>query len=118
MVTAPLPGRTSSVAPAHTNTPSFVTPPWVRPRLAPGAPVAPARVLSGQPRDQSNHVAGTRRAPASRLDLCPFAGHQPAVPPQDRVRGHQEARPAHARKRGAEYRQKRTVGGSELGSLD
>jgi hypothetical protein len=95
---------------ADTDIPSFFNSPWMR-------PVTPARVLSGQPQDQRNHVVGERRAPAARLRLRPLAGHQPAVAPQDRVRSDKEARPAPAGKRAAQHRQQCTVGGAELGSL-
>src|SRR4029453_11428972 len=42
---------------------------------------------------------------------------QPTVPAQDRVRVDEETRPAPARKRAAQCREDRTVGGSQLGSL-
>jgi hypothetical protein len=86
-------------------------------QLALDAPVAPARVLLGQPQDQPDHLVGERRAPASRRGVCPLARHQPTVPAQDRVRGDKEVRPAPARQRAAQCREDRTVGGSELGSL-
>ncbi len=63
-------------------------------------------------------MVGEWWAPVARLDLRPFAGHQPAVPPQDRVRSEEEARPAPTRQRTAQHRQQSTVGRSELGSLD
>src|SRR6266700_6237757 len=84
----------------------------------PGCAGSPTWILSGQPQDQHNHIAGERRAPASRLGLRPLAGDQPAVPAQDRIRGDKEARPARARERAAQHRQERTVGGLELRSLD
>src|SRR6266545_5806089 len=63
-------------------------------------------------------MVGEWRSPATSLGLRPLAGHQPTVPPQDRVRSDKEARPAPARKRAAQHREERTVGGAELGSLD
>jgi hypothetical protein len=55
---------------------------------------------------------------ASSAGLGPLAGDQPPVPPQERIRRHQEGRPAPAGKRSAQHCQQRTVGGSELGPLD
>jgi len=86
--------------------------------LALDAPIAPARVLTGQLQDQRNHIASEPRAPTSTVGLRPFAGHQPPVPPQDRVRGHEKDRPAPARERATQQRQQRTIGGLELGALD
>jgi hypothetical protein len=40
------------------------------------------------------------------------------VPPQDRVRGDEEGRPATAGKGSAQHREECTIGGSELGPLD
>jgi hypothetical protein len=54
---------------------------------------------------------------APTVGLCPLAGHQAPVPPQDRARRHEEDRPACAGKCPAQQRQQCTVGGSELGSL-
>src|SRR6266536_2802283 len=86
--------------------------------LALDALVAPARVLSGQPQDQRHHMVGEWRTTAPMVGLGPFAGDQPAVPPQDRVRRHQEDRPALAGKRSAQRREECTIGGLELGPLD
>jgi len=61
------------------------------------APVAPARVLPGQPQDQRNRVVIERWTTASTVGLGPLAPDQPPVPPQDRARRHQEDRPAPAR---------------------
>jgi hypothetical protein len=80
--------------------------------------VAPAGVLLSQSQDQCNQVLGQRWTTASTVGLGPVAGDQPAVPPQDRVRGHQKARPALTRKRSAQRREQRTIGGREPGSLD
>jgi hypothetical protein len=57
------------------------------------APVAPARVLTGQPKDQRYQVLGQRWTAASRGGLGPLAGDQAPVPPQDRAWRHQEDRP-------------------------
>ncbi|HZD02606.1 MAG TPA: hypothetical protein VFA46_21185, partial [Actinomycetes bacterium] len=105
---SPLPSSTVRTVVADTDIPSFFSSPWAG---------SPTRVLPGQPQDQRNHGVGERRTSASRSGLGPFAGHQPAVPPQDRVRGDKEARPAPARKRSAQHRQQRTIGRSELGPL-
>ena len=75
-------------------------------------------MLPGQPQDQRNQLVGERWTPAARLGLGPFAGHQPAVPPQDRVRRDKKARPAPTRKRAAQQRQQCTVGRLELGPRD
>jgi hypothetical protein len=100
---------------AATRIPSFFDTELLQ--LALDAPVAPARVLLGQPQDQRDHVVGERRAPASRRAMRPLARHQPTVPAQDRVRGDEEARPAPARQRAAQCREDRAVDGAELGSL-
>jgi len=63
-------------------------------------------------------MVGERRTTDSTVRLGPFAGDQPLVPPQDRVRRHQEDRPASARKRAAQRREERSIGGMELGSFD
>jgi hypothetical protein len=62
-------------------------------------------------------MVGEWRTTASTVGLGPFAGDQPAVPSQERVRRHQEDRPASAGKRSAQ-RQECTIGGLELGPLD
>jgi hypothetical protein len=62
-------------------------------------------------------MLGQRWTTASTVRLGPLAGDQLAVPPQNRARRHQEDRPAPTRKRSAQHRQQRTVGGAELGSL-
>jgi hypothetical protein len=80
--------------------------------------VAPARVLPGQPQDQRNQLVIERRTTASTIGLGPFARDQPPVPSQDRVRRHQEDRPASARKRAAQHREQRSIGRMELGPLD
>jgi hypothetical protein len=68
--------------------------------------------------DQRHQVVIERRTTGSMAGPGPFTGDQPPVPPHNRVRRHQEDRPAPARKRSAQYRQQRTIGGSELGPLD
>jgi hypothetical protein len=80
--------------------------------------VAPAGVVLGQPKDQRNQVVGEGRTTASTVRLGPLARHQPAVPSQDRGRRHQEGRPASTRKRAAQRREQRAIGGLELGSRD
>jgi hypothetical protein len=81
-------------------------------------PVAPARVLPSQPQDHRRPVLGERWTATSTPRLRPLAGHQAPMPPQDRTRRHQEARPELTGKRSAQDRENRTIGGSELGSLD
>jgi hypothetical protein len=54
----------------------------------------------------------------SRVGLRPLAGDQAPVPPQDRAWRHEEDRPLRAGKRLGQRCENRTVGGSELGSLD
>jgi len=78
--------------------------------LALDAPVTPARILPRQPQDQRYQMVGQRWTAASTGGPRPLAGHQPPVPPQDRVRGHQEDRPALARERAAQQREQRPIG--------
>ncbi len=81
------------------------------------ASVTPAGGSPGQPHDHRDDVLGERWTAASTVGLRPLAGHQAPVPPQDRARRHQEARPACAGKRLAQRREDRTIGGLELGVL-
>ena len=106
---SPLRSSTARMVVADTDTPGFFSSPWMQ--RSPNAGSLGPAAGSTQPHG--------RRAPGapSRVDLRPLAGHQPAVPPQDRARSDKETRPAPARKSAAPCREDRTTSGLKLGPL-
>jgi hypothetical protein len=83
--------------------------------LALDALVAPARVLCGETDDQLLDLVVKRSSPLSMMRVGPSPGDEAAVPAQQCLRLHQEARPAPSRQCPADRREQRTVGGSSLG---
>jgi hypothetical protein len=80
--------------------------------------VAPARVLLGETDDQLLDVMVERRSPLSMTRVRPGARDEAAVPAQQRLGLHEEARPAGPRQRPANRREQGTVGGLEPGTCD
>jgi hypothetical protein len=82
-------------------------------QLTGGPPVSPSRVLASEPRDQLANLTGDPRAPGTPSRIGPAASHEPAVPRQQRSRGHEEQTPAPTREQPARRRQERAVRGPQ-----
>jgi hypothetical protein len=72
-------------------------------------PVPPELILPRETKDQSSHRRLERRPSRPHVRIGPATGNQLAMPTQQRVRPHQEARPSRARQRAAQRRQERPI---------
>ena len=95
------------MAVADTSWPSFA-------QLAPDPPVAPARVLGGQPHDQAADLGREGRAPraSAPAEGGPLPSYQLAVPAQQRLRADREAPPLGAGQQAAQPGQDEPVSGA------
>jgi hypothetical protein len=84
--------------------------------LALDALVAPARILLGQADDELVDAVVERWSPLSMTRVGPRACDEAAVPAQQRLGLHEEARPASPRQRAADRSQQRPIGGLQPGS--
>jgi hypothetical protein len=80
--------------------------------------VAPGGVLSGQADDQLLGLLVQRWPARPAVRVGPGAGDQPPVPAQQRLRLHEEARPAGPGQHAADRGQQRPVGGLQPESWD
>jgi hypothetical protein len=86
--------------------------------LAFDALVAPARILLGEADDELLDAVVERRSPLSMTRVGPGACNEAAVPAQQRLGLHEEARPAGPRQCPADRREQGTVGGLQPGTGD
>jgi hypothetical protein len=80
--------------------------------------VSPAGVLLGQADDQLLDILVERWPPLSPASVGPGAGDEVAVPAQERLRLHEEARPAGPRQCPADGGKEGAVGGLKPGTCD
>ena len=78
-------------------------------QLADDPPVAPARVLAREPQNQLLEFRVERRPTEPTARVGPAAGHQPAMPAQQRLRADRERRPRRSRQRPAQRREQRAI---------
>ena len=72
-------------------------------------PVPPPRVLASEPQNQLANLPADPRAPGTPSWIRPAARDEPAVPRQQRFRGHEERTPARPREQPARRGQESTV---------
>jgi hypothetical protein len=85
-------------------------------QLALDALVAPGRVLPGQSHDQLLDLLVQRWPAHFPARVGPRPGDQPPMPPQQRLRPDEEARPAGPRENTAEHGQQRPIGRLQPGA--
>jgi hypothetical protein len=71
--------------------------------------VARTQVLARETHDQLAHLAIDRRAAGTPVRIRPAAGDEPTVPPQERLRPHQEDVPAAPRQHSTQRRKHQPV---------
>ncbi len=74
--------------------------------------VPPPRVLSGEAKDQTPGPRIGGRSAAAPVRLRPLPGHEPPVPPKERLRANEERAPRLSGKEPARCREERLVGAS------